>query len=254
MFHILAVYITSLLSFLTSIIWWHSTSVNVVNIPPPESKKEIVTIVDTKEPVQVKQEKKIEEKYDLLLDSSFQKFIWQNNTFNVVSYEPWDLISIVNWKYISVWKNGMQLRKEAKENLDKLSEAFYQKFWVKVYLVSAHRNYKYQLWIERNDPNCIKTFLCAKAWHSEHQSWLAVDIFQASTKEDFLSNKKYVEYFNWLKENAHKFWFHNSYQNGVAIEGYYPEPWHWRYLGKDLAEKLSMKWKTFTQYFYEEKN
>jgi len=59
---------------------------------------------------------------------------------------------------------------------------------------------------------------------------LAVDIFDASTRQEFLANSLYKKYLEWMKENAHKYGFHNSYQKGLEIDGYDIEPWHWRYL------------------------
>lgn len=72
--------------------------------------------------------------------------------------------------------------------------------------------------------------LCAPPGHSEHQLGLAVDLFDASTKAEYLSNPTYVSYVDWLEENAYKYGYHMSYQNGVEIDQYEAEPWHWRYL------------------------
>jgi LAS superfamily LD-carboxypeptidase LdcB len=39
-----------------------------------------------------------------------------------------------------------------------------------------------------------------------------------------------MEYYDWLDNNAFKYGFSNSYKNGISIDGYDIEPWHWRYL------------------------
>lgn len=91
---------------------------------------------------------------------------------------------------------------------------------------------------------------CAKAWFSEHQSWLAIDIFQTTTKEEFLLNDNLKLYFNWLNENAYKYWFHNSYQKGIVIDWYLEEPWHRRYLWKDLAKELLDQKITFWEFIF----
>ncbi len=43
----------------------------------------------------------------------------------------------------------------------------------------------------------------------------------------------------WLSENAHKYGFTLRYPDGKeAITGYNFEPWHYRYVGVDLATAL----------------
>jgi D-alanyl-D-alanine carboxypeptidase len=54
----------------------------------------------------------------------------------------------------------------------------------------------------------------------------------------------------WLQENAHKWWFHNSYQKGVEIDGQVIEPWHRRYVWIKLATELYEKKQSFTEWYY----
>ena len=74
---------------------------------------------------------------------------------------------------------------------------------------------------------------------SEHQLGLAVDLSTVS-RECYLS----ACFTNlpdgaWLATNAHKYGFHLRYQLGKeSITGYQFEPWHYRYLGVDLATAL----------------
>ena len=79
----------------------------------------------------------------------------------------------------------------------------------------------------------------AHAGHSEHQTGLAVDI-STTTQQCYLS----ACFINtadgqWLSENAHKYGFTLRYPDGKeAITGYNFEPWHYRYVGVDLATAL----------------
>lgn len=75
--------------------------------------------------------------------------------------------------------------------------------------------------------------------HSEHQLGLSVDISTLS-RECYLS-----ECFittpdgQWLAKNAYKYGFTLRYNKGKeAITGYQHEPWHYRYVGVDLATAL----------------
>lgn len=71
--------------------------------------------------------------------------------------------------------------------------------------------------------------------YSEHQLGTAVD-FTNSTVGATFSGFGPSETFKWLEENGHKYGFTLSYPEG---NGYYQyEPWHWRFVGEDLADDL----------------
>ncbi len=181
--------------------------------------------------------------YTNLPDSSLQKFVGVNQPFFNKSYEPNDLVSLQNRSHISA-QSKHTLRKEAADDLEKMANAFYKEFWTNIVIASAYRSYNYQ----KNliSESCKQSWRCAREWESEHQLWLAVDLWEATNEQKFLS--KYQKYYDWLYENAHLYWFHQSYQNWREIDGYYIEPWHWRYLGTWLATKLHDRNITFTQY------
>jgi D-alanyl-D-alanine carboxypeptidase len=157
---------------------------------------------------------------------------------------PSDL-ELLSWYYVVDFKWNSELRLEANIALENLAKDFFQVFWEKIKVVSAYRSYNYQQWIKANW--CSDLF-CANPWYSEHQTWLAIDLWEASNEKDFLSNKKYAEYFEWMKENAYKYGFHNTYQKWVEIDWYAVEPWHWRYVGVDLARMLFENKTTIAEY------
>lgn len=78
----------------------------------------------------------------------------------------------------------------------------------------------------------------AKAWvavpgTSEHQLGIAVDINADQPKS---SNE---EVYIWLAENAHRYGFILRYpQEKEDITGTGYEPWHYRYVGKEVAEEI----------------
>lgn len=181
--------------------------------------------------------------YRKLSDDNLQKFVWVNQPFYNISYEPVDLVWLQWYNHISAQAKHM-LRKEAADNLEKMANDFYSEFWKNIVIASAYRSYSYQK--NSISESCKQSGWCAREWESEHQLWLAVDLWEASSESKFLS--KYQKYYDWLHDNAHLYWFHQSYQNWREIDGYYIEPWHWRYLGVDLATKLRKKDITFTQY------
>lgn len=196
---------------------------------------------------------------DFNTDDSITKFVWKDFSFTKIDYKPNDLIELTNIKnssgntilkintntnrYNNKWV--YLFREIGYNDLYKMANDFYNKFSEPIIIYSAYRDYQYQLWIESwwCDPQ-----FCAKWWHSEHQSGLAVDL--RSTDNNVFSKWKYLEYHNWLKENAYKYWFHESYQKwNWSIDRYAKEPWHWRYLWIELSTLLYNNSKTFSEYY-----
>ena len=181
--------------------------------------------------------------YSKLPDYDIQKFVWVNKPFKNVNYEPSDLVSLQWHNHISA-QTTHYLRNEAADNLEKMANEFFNEFWTNIVIASAYRSYNYQK--TSISESCKQSWRCAREWESEHQLWLAVDLREATNEQKFLS--KYQKYYDWLHNNAHLYWFHQSYQNWREIDGYYIEPRHRRYLWIDLATKLHNKGITFTQY------
>jgi LAS superfamily LD-carboxypeptidase LdcB len=74
--------------------------------------------------------------------------------------------------------------------------------------------------------------------YSEHQLGTTVDFTTSEIGANF--NKfKTTDGYKWLQDNAYKYGFILSYPEG---NGYYQfEPWHWRFVGKKLAEMLHIE-------------
>ncbi len=89
--------------------------------------------------------------------------------------------------------------------------------------------------------------------HSEHQLGVAVDLSGKSvdysaTDYDFGET---VEG-KWLAENSYKYGFVLSYpEDKEDITGYIYEPWHFRYVGIDLAKEIYDSGKTIVEYLAE---
>ena len=85
----------------------------------------------------------------------------------------------------------------------------------------------------------------ARPGYSEHQSGLAIDV--NSLDQDWENTPEG----KWLSANCYKYGFIIRYPKGKEdITGYMYEPWHIRYVGKDLAEKLynNGNWLTLEEY------
>jgi D-alanyl-D-alanine carboxypeptidase len=73
--------------------------------------------------------------------------------------------------------------------------------------------------------------------YSEHQLGTALD-FDTATGTPFVNFENTPEY-AWLIKNAYKYGFTLSYPPDNTYYQY--EPWHWRFVGRDLAEYLHDK-------------
>jgi D-alanyl-D-alanine carboxypeptidase len=78
--------------------------------------------------------------------------------------------------------------------------------------------------------------------YSEHQLGTTVDFTTPDLKDKFDTFDQTTAY-TWLNKNAYKYGFILSYPKGNAYYVY--EPWHWRFVGVDLAERLHRQDKNF---------
>lgn len=150
------------------------------------------------------------------------------------NYTPNNLISISKYDvdYIHRENENMLLDAKALSSYKKLYEEA-AKEGLTLTIFSAYRTYEKQEYLyynvcEEND------LFSAKPGHSEHQTGLAIDV---STRnygliQDFSNSKEY----KWLKENSYKYGFIERYpKDKETVTLYSYEPWHYRYVGIDLA-------------------
>lgn len=103
--------------------------------------------------------------------------------------------------------------------------------------VSAYRSYDrqkltYNGYLRQNEQSVVDTF-SARPGHSEHQTGLSLDINVASSRAHFEDTKA----FGWLKEHCAEYGFILRYDLGKeSVTGYRFEPWHYRYVGVEVAK------------------
>ena len=148
----------------------------------------------------------------------------------------------VNRLNADVYKAFKEMQKDA------LKEGY------EIFVDSSYRTYEYQ---ERvfNDVvlkkgmEYAKKFV-AKPGGSEHQTGLAMDIIFRRDGVMIEEQKEDDAEIKWLFSNAHKYGFILRYPKGKEdITGYNFEPWHFRYVGKTLAEKLYADDMTLEEYY-----
>lgn len=113
-------------------------------------------------------------------------------------------------------------------------------------IASAYRSFGTQTSLKANykqtyGVGTANTF-SADQGYSEHQLGTTVD-FTTSKIGGGLAGFDATPAYEWLTKNAHKYGFILSYPKGNAYYVY--EPWHWRFVGVELAEELHDEDETF---------
>ena len=103
---------------------------------------------------------------------------------------------------------------------------------------SAYRSYQdqqdlVQFYLDAYGQEYVDKYV-AKPGYSEHQTGLAFDIGSRTTRV-FANSKEYV----WMKDNAYKYGFIMRFDERYEdLTGFRKEPWHYRYVGKDIAKYI----------------
>lgn len=85
---------------------------------------------------------------------------------------------------------------------------------------------------------------------SEHQTGLAMDVTSAQVAFQLEQSFGETSEGEWLAENAHEHGFIIRYLEGSqGITGYMYEPWHLRYVGKDISSTIHNQEVTLEEFF-----
>ena len=161
-------------------------------------------------------------------------------------YVPKDLTTINN-NYSS---GNKQMTKDAALAFEEMAKAA-KKAGYTVRAVSTYRSYSYQTNLYNNyakqDGTEKADTYSARAGYSEHQTGLAVDVDNAKVSYTKFGTTKE---FGWMKDNAYKYGFILRYTKETEfITGYINEPWHYRYVGKDIAKYIYEHPMTYEEYY-----
>ena len=150
------------------------------------------------------------------------------------NFEPDNLV-VIDKKYAA--EDGFKSNKEALDAYIEMSRAA-EKEGLSLIINSAYRSYSDQqdicdTYLKEYGQEYVNKYV-AKPGYSEHQTGLAYDI--GSRNVNVFANS--LEY-KWMQENAYKYGFiyrfTTKYQN---ITGFRNEPWHYRYVGREIAKYI----------------
>lgn len=157
-------------------------------------------------------------------------------------WEPSDLVEFY----------GHQLRAEAAKAADTMIDAAATD-GVTLLVSSAYRSYAvqqqtYQYWVSANGQQ-VADQLSARPGYSEHQTGLAIDF---ASPEGCRLEECYRDTLagQWLAKNAPRYGYILRFPHGrQSVTGYRFEPWHYRYVGVQIAQEyVSSGAKTFEEF------
>ena len=152
------------------------------------------------------------------------------------NYQP-PLISEINNDYLCPPGKKQYIHKSIEPFLMKLLEAA-READMDLKILSAFRSFAEQAELKSNYKITFGSGankFSADQGYSEHQLGTAVDFTTGAMGSNFSKFENAKEY-AWLANNAYRFGFILSYPKNNAY--YIFEPWHWRFVGVDLAIRL----------------
>lgn len=168
-------------------------------------------------------------------------------------YRPPDLIRPnVPFSFGNENSDRSKLRQEAAESLEMMFAGALSE-GIELYARSGFRSFETQESIFKNE---IATFgyeravlYVARPGTSEHQTGLTMDITAKSVGLELVESFENTAEGKWLAANAHHYGFILRYPKGKTnITGYAFEPWHFRYVGVDVATDIFNRGITLEEY------
>lgn len=157
---------------------------------------------------------------------------------NPQDYAAPDLVS-VPVPYV----NAPTLRQEASDQIVAMFAQYQAETGNQMQSQSAYRSYSVQVNVYQGWVNSLGQAgadqTSARPGHSEHQTGLAMDISGVPATCALDQCFADTNQGQWLAANAYKWGFILRYPNGLTnITGYEFEPWHYRYVGIELATEM----------------
>jgi zinc D-Ala-D-Ala carboxypeptidase len=169
--------------------------------------------------------------------NDYGKVVVNKNYALTSDYKPKDLVS-VNIEFLpESTEEERYMTKESAKAVEELVDAA-SKDGVYLYGLSGYRSYKtqknlYEYNMKTQGESYADKYV-AKPGASEHQLGEAMDL---ATSSGWMSEG--CPEANWIANNAYKYGFIVRYESGKEdITGYNYEPWHVRYVGSEMAEKI----------------
>lgn len=146
--------------------------------------------------------------------------------------------------------SNMRMVDVAKEAFEQLSSDA-KKNNLNIIAMSTYRSYSYQVdlykrYVKQDGEEKADTY-SGRPGHSEHQTGLAVDVY--NKVENYINFERTKE-FSWMQEHAHEYGFILRFPKEKENEtGYSYESWHYRYVGVEAATYIHENNISFEEYY-----
>jgi D-alanyl-D-alanine carboxypeptidase len=169
---------------------------------------------------------------------------------NPVDYTPDDLVPVP-----VPYANEPKMRSEAANAVVALFAAFEAETGSRLQSQSAYRSYDTQVRVYNQDVatngQAFADTSTARPGTSEHQTGLTIDISALPAECSLLPCFGSTRHGQWLAANAWRFGFLLRYPaDKMAVTGYEYEPWHFRYIGVELATQMHATGVTTLEEFF----
>ena len=115
-----------------------------------------------------------------------------------------------------------------------------------------HQKYLYKREVEKYGLEAGRESV-ARPGHSEHQLGTTIDFSSAGTSRAAWQYSDWGETAagSWIRKNGWKFGFVMSYPDGYkGVTCYHYEPWHYRYVGREMAADIHVSGLTLREYLW----
>ena len=152
-------------------------------------------------------------------------------------YAPEDLVALETYKELNLVRDGLMLRSLVLPDLLRMHQAAFAA-GAGLQITSTYRSFAYQKqlfirYAERDGEEAANRY-SARPGQSQHQLGLTLDFFPVGVAFAKTAAGK------WLLTNALDYGFSLSYPEGQeAFTGYTYEPWHYRYVGSEIAALIA---------------
>lgn len=228
---------------------------------PPDSTDE-ATHESTDSTVDTSEQTSVFDEYSFVKEELAESVFEADNQWVLVNKEyglaedfvPDNLVT-VDVPTISEMLEVNQMNKVASDQLTQLFDAA-KRAGHDLYALSGYRSYQtqdtlYNNYVAQHGQEAASKF-SAQPGHSEHQTGLAMDVTSAAVNYELSQAFGETEEGKWIAENAFRFGFILRYLQGKEhITGYMYEPWHFRYVGKEMAQLLHERELTYEEYLAE---
>lgn len=161
-------------------------------------------------------------------------------------YEP-DNLETISKQYAL---EGMELVHDAKIAFEEMAKAA-KKENLNIIAMSTYRDYNYQVkiynqYVKADGQEKVDTY-SGRPGHSEHQTGLAVDVYNGKVNyTKFETTKEFA----WMNKHAHEYGFILRFpKDKIEETGYTYESWHYRYVGKNEAKYIKENNISFEEYY-----